>query len=203
MGTLLTGPPGFFDRLIALELSSFKKSLREATVIRYGDYDYFVHPVTDGVPSVNPKLLDEVLIAFEKSGNFKCDLILAPEAMGIPFAVPLSLRLGIPYSIMRKRSYGLPGEMKIQHSTGYSSVELFINGVKKGDKVVIVDDVLSTGATLRSIVLGLRSIGAEVVDVVIAVEKGDKRKELEKELDVPIKTLVRVEVRDGRVVVLS
>ncbi len=203
MGTLLTGPPSYFNRLLALELSRFKKSLREAKVVRYGDYDYFVHPVTDGVPSVEPKLLDEVLVALEQISDYECDKILAPEAMAIPLVVPLSLRLGIPYSILRKRSYGLPGELKVRHSTGYSEVELFINGVEKGDEVVLVDDVLSTGGTLRSIVLGLRSIGAQVADVVVAVEKGDKKKALENELGLTIKSLVKVEVRDGRVVVLS
>ncbi|HXZ24205.1 MAG TPA: hypoxanthine/guanine phosphoribosyltransferase [Methanomassiliicoccales archaeon] len=200
---MLTGPPGFLDKAMGLELSRFKRSLREAKVIRYGDYDYFANAVTDGVLPVEPTLLEEVIGGFAGASAYRCDLIVAPEAMGIPLAVPLSLRLRIPYIILRKRGYGLPGELRIKHNTGYSDVELFINGVGKGDRVVVVDDVLSTGGTLRSIVQGLRSIGAEVVDVVVAVDKGDKRKNLERELGLSIKALVKVEVREGRVVVLS
>ena len=52
---------------------------------------------------------------------------------------------------------------------------MFINGVKKGDKVVLMDDVMSTGGTIMAIVLALKKIGAEVVDVVVIVEKGDRR----------------------------
>ena len=74
-------------------------------------------------------------------GKFDCDVILAPEAMGIPLTVPISLRTRIPYSVIRKREYRLPGEISVQRGTGYSSGFLYINGLKKGDKVTIVDDV--------------------------------------------------------------
>jgi adenine phosphoribosyltransferase len=66
-----------------------------------------------------------------------------------------------------------------------------------------VDDVLSTGGTLRGIVNGLRSAGAEVLEVLVVADKGGRAKELEEELDVPIKCLLRLEVRDGRVFVLD
>lgn len=184
-------------------LDLFKRSLESSPIIRKGDYDYFVHPITDGVPRMDPRVLAEVLDGFKEVGDFHCDLILAPEAMGIPIAVPLSLELGIPYGVVRKRRYGLPGELSLSQVTGYSKGEMYINDVRRGDRVVLVDDVLSTGGTLRSIILALKGLGAELVDVIVAVEKGDHRPRLERELGVRIKALVKVEVRDGRLVVLS
>jgi adenine phosphoribosyltransferase len=184
-------------------LPRFKKSLEAAPIIRVGDYDYFVHSITDGVPRADPAILDEVVMTMLRLGRFDCDVILGPEALGIPLAVALSLELAIPYGIIRKRSYGFPGEVKVDQSTGYSKGQLFINDLKAGDRVVLVDDVLSTGGTLKAIILALRGMGVEIVDVLVAVEKGDRRVELEAELGIPIRALVKVEVRDGRLVVLN
>ncbi|MEM0449029.1 MAG: hypoxanthine/guanine phosphoribosyltransferase [Methanomassiliicoccales archaeon] len=184
-------------------LENFKHSLEASPIIKKGEYDYFVHPITDGVPRMDPRILTEVLEGFKRVGDFHCDVILAPEAMGIPIAVPLSLELGIPYSVVRKRRYGLPGEVPLHQVTGYSKGEMYINGISKGDRIVLVDDVVSTGGTLRAIVLALREIGAELRDVIVAVEKGEGKKALEQELGIKIKTLVKVEVREGRLVVLN
>jgi adenine phosphoribosyltransferase len=184
-------------------LERLKKSLEAAPILRKGSYDYFVHPITDGVPRMDPMVLVETLDAIKEIGDFHCDVILAAEAMGIPLVVPLSLELGIPYTVVRKRRYGLPGELEIQQRTGYSLKEMFINDIKRGDRVVLVDDVMSTGGTIKAVVQGLQELGAEIVDVIVVVEKGDKKKEIEKELGIRIKTLVKVKVRDGKLVVLS
>ena len=48
---------------------NLKKSLIEAPVVKKGDYDYFVHPVTDGVPLVHPEILEEVAEGIAKFGN--------------------------------------------------------------------------------------------------------------------------------------
>ncbi len=184
-------------------LERLKKCLEAAPVVRMNDYDYFVNPITDGVPRMDPMVLAETLDAIKEVGDFHCDLIVAPEAMGIPLAVPLSLELGIPYAVLRKRRYGLPGELEIKQWTGYAQREMFINDIKPGERVVLVDDVMSTGGTIKAVVRGLREIGAEIVDVIVVVEKGDEREKIEKELGIVIKTLVKVKVRDGKLVVLS
>lgn len=182
-------------------LERLKKSVLECPVVKIGQYQYFVHPITDGIPCMDPLVLQEAVDGILEVGDFDCDLILAPEAMGIHLAVPISLRLGIPYNVIRKRSYGLPGEVNIAQFTGYSKADMFINGVKKGDRVVIVDDVLSTGGTLRAIVHALKNtIGAEVVDIVMVFEKTAHKAELEQELGVKIKTLLKVDVVNGKTV---
>jgi adenine phosphoribosyltransferase len=184
-------------------LERLKGGLESAPVVRFGEYHYFIHPITDGIPAMEPQDLEEVLEVIRDICSFDCDLIVGAEAMAIPLMVPLSLRTGVPYNIVRKRRYGLPGEVSVVQVTGYSSKDLYINGISRGDRVIIVDDVVSTGGTLRALVKSLRSIGAEIVDTVVVVDKHPDLKELERELDLQIKTLLRMEVRDGKVVVLS
>jgi adenine phosphoribosyltransferase len=184
-------------------LEKLRKSLQESPVVKKGDYDYFVNPITDGVPPMDPELLREVVERMMQIGHFDCDMIIAPEAMGIPLAVSLSLQTGIPYCVVRKRRYDLPGEMIIAQKTGYSTSEMSINGLKAGDRVVIVDDVLSTGGTLKVLITALKEMGVQIIDVMVVVEKGDGKADLEKEIGVSIKTLIKVEMCDGKVHVLT
>jgi len=186
-----------------VDLERFKRSLESSPIVRMGAYDYFVNPVTDGIPRMDPLVLAEVLEGFKEIGDFHCDLLVSPEAMGIPLAVPLSLELGIPYVVIRKKRYGLPGEVTVSQATGYSKGQMYVNGVSKGDRVVVIDDVVSTGGTLLAVIKALRHIGAEIVDVIVAVEKGDGKPALERETGMRIKSLVKVEVREGRLKVLS
>jgi len=184
-------------------LDRFKRSLESSPIIMMGSYSYFVNPITDGIPQMDPMVLAEVLEGFKEVGDFHCDLLIAPEAMGLPLVVPLSLELGIPYNVVRKKRYGLPGEVSVTQLTGYSKSEMYLNGIEEGERVVLVDDVISTGGTIKAVAGALQALGAEIVDILIAVEKGDHKEEAERELGVRIKTLVKVEVRDGRLVVLN
>lgn len=183
-------------------LENLKNSLKEAPIVKKGDYDYFVHPITDGIPKIEAELLKEVAIEIEKIANLDCDKIVTAEAMGIPIGTALSLKTGLPLVIIRKRKYGLEGEVKVLQTTGYSKTQMYINGIKKGERVVIIDDVLSTGGTLIAIVNALRKIGAKITDIIIVIEKCKKEK-IEKIIGKNIKTLVKVEIVDGKVVVLD
>jgi len=180
-----------------LPLGMLKRTLAEAPVVKKGDYDYVVHPITDGIPAIEPGLLEEVTAEMLRIGNFDCDRIVTPEAMGIPLATSLSLKTGIPFTILRKRSYGLPGERSVAQVTGYSRSSLSINGLGRGDRVTFVDDVLSTGGTLRAIIKALQHMGVELVDIVIVIEKSfgaglyeeSRREAIQREFDVRIKAL--------------
>ena len=179
--------------LIGHMLERVKNCIETSPVKIINGYRYIINPLIDGVSSMDPRTLKEITDEMERIGDFDCDVILAPEAMGIPFGTLISEHTGIPMSIVRKKSYGLPGELEIAVTTGYSTSRQYINGVTKGTRVVIVDDVVSTGGTLRALVDGLRAVGAEIVDVVIVMDKSDDLRVIEKEMDLTIKTVVRVE----------
>jgi len=172
-------------------LEKLKRSLEQAPVVPMGDYNYVVHPITDGVPYIEPWMLDEIIdVMVPDLPEF--DLIVTAEAMGIPIATALSLRTGIPFNIIRKRQYNLPDEVSVSQVTGYSKAKLFINGLNEGDRILFVDDVLSTGGTLKATIKALNGIGVEIVGIIIVVEKGDGkiRKEIEEEFGMEIRTLV-------------
>lgn len=186
----------------SMALEILKASLKNSPVVKREDYDYMIHPLTDGIPFVDPALLREVSDAMAQMGNFDCDYIVTVEALGIPLATSLSLRVNKPFNIIRKRMYGLPGEVNLSQVTGYSKSTLFINGLKAGDKVVIVDDVVSTGGTLWALVEALKRMQVKISDILVVIEKTDKKAEIERKIGQQIKTLAKVQVMDGKVVVI-
>jgi len=180
----------------------FEKSLVEGNIIKKENYEYLVNQLGDGIPALEVEVLDEVLeIMNEIIEHFHdVDKIVTMEAMGIPLATGLCLRMGIPFNIIRKRQYNLPGEKIIRTSTGYSENFMYINGLNKGDKVVIVDVLLSTGGTLNAVLQALKEKEVEVLGIVIAISKSfDVTKELIKKWDIPIYTLATISIENNSV----
>ena len=108
-------------------------------------------------------------------------------------ALALSLDMNIPFTIIRKREYGLADEVSVEQVTGYSRSKLYVNGLKKGDNIVIVDDVLSTGGTLRAVLSVLRDMGVNVKGVFIAVDKGSCVETISDKLNIQIVSLVKTD----------
>jgi adenine phosphoribosyltransferase len=172
-------------------LDKLVESLETCPIVRRGDYNYFIHPITDGVPIVDPALLREVCTAMIKVLDLTgVEKIVVVEAMGIHIGSVLSTMTDIPMTIMRKREYKLPCEIAVHQTTGYSKGELYLNGIYKGDRVVIIDDVISTGGTMKALLKALEIAGAEVVDICIAIQRGDP------DIGRPYKSLVKIEVTE-------
>lgn len=174
------------------------ESLEKSPVVEKNGYNYFVHPLSNGVPATDPKMIDEIASWMIENGNFNCDLILAPESMGIPFAVAVSLKTGKPYSVIRKTATGLPGEIEIVQRTGYSKSAMFINGVHEGLRVAVIDDVISTGGTMSAIVSALNMAKAVVTDIVVAVSKDGGASHFI-ESPVKVKAMIDLKVENGTV----
>lgn len=176
-------------------LERLKDSLINSPVIKRGEYNYFIHPISDGVPSIDPHMVEEISDYIAEIADMNVDTILTVEAMGIPVANALSLKTGISLTIVRKRPYFLEGEVELSQSTGYSKGVLYINGLKKGDRIIIVDDVISTGGTLLALVKALQNMGVEVKDVISVIGRGDGYLKL-KELGFKPKVLVTIDVSE-------
>ncbi|WP_435097208.1 hypoxanthine/guanine phosphoribosyltransferase [Halarchaeum sp. P4] len=181
-------------------MDRLKQSLLDAPIIEKEGYHYFVHPISDGVPMLEPELLREIVIRIIRKAEIQdVDKIVTPAAMGIHISTAVSLMTDIPLVVIRKRQYGLEGEVSLTQQTGYSESEMYINDVFEGDRVLVLDDVLSTGGTLRAITDALDHIGADVSDVVAVIKK-EGPNELD-ESDIDVKTLINVDVVDGEVVI--
>ncbi len=172
-------------------LDRLVESLETCPMVKRGEYNYFIHPITDGVPLVDPALLRDVCAGMLKMLDLNgVDKIVVVEAMGLHIGAVLSTMTDIPMTVMRKRVYNLPHEVAVHQTTGYSKGELYLNGVYEGDRVVIIDDVVSTGGTMKALLKALQIAGAEIADVCIAIQRGNP------DIGRPYKALVQIEVDD-------
>jgi len=176
------------------------ESLHEAPIIDKDGYEYVVHPISNGVPMLEPALLREVVVSIMRRVDLDVDKIVAPEAMGIHLATALSLQTDIPLVVIRKRAYGLPDEVPLHKTTGYAESEMYINDVEAGDRLLIIDDLLSTGGTLAAICDALDSIGAEIADIAVVIKKSGPSAMDDTDYDVT--SLVEIEVENGDVTIL-
>jgi len=156
-------------------LKNLRETMKNAPIVRRGTYNYFIHPISDGVPVVKPELLREVIACMVKNADLDVDKIVTIEAMGLPLGAALSTMTDIPFIIIRKRKYELPGEIAVHQTTGYSKGELYLNGINKGDRVLIIDDVISTGGTMSAVVKALEKAGAVIKDIVVVIERARAR----------------------------
>ena len=184
-------------------LEEVKKSLEASPIVKKGEYNYFVNPISDGVPAMDPKMLRELSLAVYKHADLDVDKIVAVEAMGIHLATALSLTTDIPFVVIRKRQYGLEGEHEVYQKTGYGSSNLYINDLHPGEKVLLIDDVVSTGGTLIALIDTLKDLDLEIKSVVAVIDKGEGKEIVKRETGVDVISIVKLDVIDGKVVIES
>lgn len=179
------------------------KSLEASPIVKKGDYNYFVNPISDGVPAMDPLMLRELSLAVHKYADLNIDKIVAVEAMGIHLATALSLATDIPFVVIRKRQYGLPGEKEVYQKTGYGSSNLYVNDLKEGERILLIDDVVSTGGTLVALIKTLKDMGLDLKSVVAIIDKGQGKEIVKKETGIDVLSIVKLDVIDGKVVIES
>ena len=118
------------------------------------------------------------------------DVLAGIESRGFLVAAPLALKLGLGFIMVRKRGK-LPGQtIRYEYALEYGSdiVEIQSDAIVPGQKVVVLDDLLATGGTMRAAIDLFRGVGAEVVGSACIIELSflDGRKKI----DVPFTSLV-------------
>ncbi|MFI3256851.1 MAG: adenine phosphoribosyltransferase [Spirochaetales bacterium] len=116
---------------------------------------------------VNPKAFSMCLdAAVDIYKNMKVDAVAGVESRGFLFAAPLADRLGIPLILIRKKGK-LPGETwacKYQLEYGTAEIEIHKSDVQAGQKILVIDDLIATGGTLKAVKTILEEAGASVAE---------------------------------------
>lgn len=121
----------------------------------------------------SPEDLKDLVDTFkDKAKDLDIDLIIGPEARGFLIGVPLAYALGVGFIPVRKPGK-LPSETiryEYELEYGTDALEIHKDAIKKGQKVLIVDDLLATGGTVASVAKLVESVGGEVVGMNFIVE---------------------------------
>jgi adenine phosphoribosyltransferase len=121
---------------------------------------------------------------------YQPDMLAGIESRGFLIAAPLALKLGCGFIMLRKRGK-LPGEtvgLNYALEYGMDRIEVQADAIQRGQRVVVVDDLLATGGTMVASINLLRELGAIVPAAAALIEltflKGRAR------LDIPCEALV-------------
>ena len=110
---------------------------------------------------------------FEKAlKDVDFDLVVGPESRGFIFGVPLAYNMNKGFIPVRKEGK-LPYKTKSKEydlEYGSAVVEIHMDAIKPGDRVVVVDDLLATGGTSKAMVELIEEMGGIVVKMVYLIE---------------------------------
>ena len=97
----------------------------------------------------------------------KIDAIACVEARGFVFAAPFAYKMGIPLILVRKKGK-LPGktrERKYNLEYGQDFVSIHESDVEQGQRILIADDLIATGGTIRAAADLIEEMGGKVAGI--------------------------------------
>jgi adenine phosphoribosyltransferase len=141
----------------------------------------------------DPKYFKAVIDALaERYKPMGISKILAMESRGFIFGAPLAAAIGAGFVPLRK-----PGKLPYKTVSedfdleyGKDSLEMHEDAVKKGERVLLLDDLLATGGTAEASIRLAKRLGADVVEAGFVIELSflNGRKRLG---DVPVYSMIQ------------
>ena len=122
----------------------------------------------------------------------KIDVVVGIESRGFIFGAPVALELGAGFALARKQGK-LPWQTRresYQLEYGSAEIEMHSDAVRRGQRVLLIDDVIATGGTAAATARLVRALGGEVIAACFLIELAflEGRKALE---GLPVEAVLR------------
>jgi len=184
-------------------IDKFITELKNATIIQKGEYKYILNSITEQDPPLDPLMLDAMCTMLLRKLNFKnATKIVTAEAMGISLSTIISAKTGIPLVIATRRSKDLKTEQCVKFKTGYMDDIMHLNKMSKNDRIIIIDDLISTAGTIVGLIKAINKNGAKVDDIGVVFNKPDyKGVKLLQKMGYDPKYLLNVRIKNNKVLV--
>jgi orotate phosphoribosyltransferase len=176
-------------------MSEISKALEECGALQFGEFtlasgaksDYYINIKK---ASTNPKvlyLISQLMAEKMQKDNIRPDRIAGIVLGSIPLAAALSMATGIPYVMVRKE----------QKSHG--TMDLIEGDLLPGDKVLVIEDVVTSAGSSVKAIATLRDNGAVIKEVMTVVDREGGGKENLAGIGVSLLSLVKgSEIAKGR-----
>ena len=113
----------------------------------------------------------------DKIKDLEYDVVVGPESRGFIFGMPIAYNNRKPFVLIRKKGK-LPCETVSREydlEYGTAVIEMHKDSIQKGQKVLIVDDLIATGGTTEAMIRLIESLGGEVVGIVVLMELAGRK----------------------------
>ena len=161
-------------------------------------YKFVLNSLTEQVPATSPKLLQLAAEWISSEIIHDCDKLLTEEDKGAILVAAVSLQIGIPFGMVRWYPNNLANQVSAIFSCEYIKERtLYLSGIEKNDRVIVIDDIMSTGGTLIGIIKTLNKIGAQIIDTIVLGEKIEYNgvKRVKKETGINVRSLMKISVK--------
>ena len=121
----------------------------------------------------DPKALKASIDLLAKAvGKAKPKYVIGVESRGFIFGTAVACKLGVGFIPVRKKGKLPYKTTSVSYDLEYGTdtLEMHSDALKKGDKVVIIDDLLATGGTVGAVAKLVGGSGAKIVSVAFVIE---------------------------------
>lgn len=121
----------------------------------------------------DPRAFQEVInVFYEKLKNQKIDKVIGIESRGFIFGAPLAYKLNVGFIPIRKKGK-LPGEtISVNYDLEYGTdqIEIHTDSLQKGERVVLIDDLIATGGTALAAIELINKMEAEIIETFFFID---------------------------------
>lgn len=141
-----------------------------------------------------PTVFSDLINVLVERVQTKCptpDVVVGLESRGFLLGTPLAMALKLPFVPVRKKGK-LPGKVKqVSYALEYGTdtFEAQVDKIKAGQKVIIVDDLLATGGSMKAASDLMTSMGAQVALCLVCIELVDLKGR--EKIDHPFDTILK------------
>jgi adenine phosphoribosyltransferase len=120
-------------------------------------------------PAALKESIDRLTARYQNAG---VDRVVGIESRGFIFGIPLAYNLGVGFVPVRKPGKLPAATVAESYALEYGSntLEIHVDAVEKGQKILIVDDLLATGGTAKATCNLVEKLGGQVLGLAFAIE---------------------------------
>lgn len=173
---------------------------------RVNGRNYILNPLLDHYPETPYVLMEDVVTELSRMTDLsKIDKIVGEEDRGGYIAALMAFSHKKSLAMVKWNSVGVDGHIGVNFRNAYTSGKMYLNGVKAGDKVLIVEDLIDSGGTIIAMIELLRCAGVEIYDIITVVNKVDYggRERILRETGFSVKSILGVTCKGGSSRVVS
>ena len=158
------------------------------------DRNYVINSICDHEPETSYKLMEDIVENLSRLTDFsKADKIVGEEDRGGYIAALLAYTNKKSLGMVKWYQVRSGKNIKVKFKNAYTEGEMYLYGVNKSDRVIIVEDMVDSGGTIISMIKLLKKAGAKIIDIIAIAEKEEYEgiKRIKEETGIEVKILLR------------
>ena len=198
---------GFYNRLLETE-GVIRRYTEQCPVIQFfassgKEYQYSVLPFDSRMTAEFMDAMTEGMLHMLRTELQNATVVLLPEAKAFPLVL-VAKEAGLDAAFIRKRDYKDLNLFVAHQEKAYAgATDMYCtkNALDRGDKPIIVDDMISSGGTQIAIIHALQQQGFPIAGIGSAYERGDGIENIKRETGYEAKALARIEIEHGKTII--